>query len=72
MEKLKQEMHILETKLENVAPATVEIERVMSLRNGKIQEIRERINSLEDTVFAEFCAEIGIASIRQYEERELK
>ncbi len=62
----------LEKKLENFAPASSEIESVMRARDAKIQEIKERMNRVEDTVFADFCAQIGVANIRQYEERELR
>lgn len=29
------------------------------------------MNNVEDHVYADFCARIGVANIRQYEEREL-
>lgn len=29
------------------------------------------MNNVEDHVYADFCAKIGVANIRQYEEREL-
>lgn len=29
------------------------------------------MNTVEDHVYADFCARIGVANIRQYEEREL-
>ena len=72
MENSKLEIQKQEKKLENFAPATTEIEKIMSHRDAKIQEIKERMNRVEDTVFAEFCTQIGVANIRQYEERELR
>ena len=30
------------------------------------------INAAEDDIFADFCSEIGVANIREYEERQLK
>lgn len=43
----------------------------MQERDQKIQEIKENMNSVEDRVYADFCRRIGVANIRQYEEREL-
>lgn len=43
----------------------------MVQRNQKIQEIKQKMNNVEDHVYAGFCARIGVANIRQYEEREL-
>lgn len=43
----------------------------MVQRNQKIQEIKQKMNNVEDHVYADFCKRIGVANIRQYEEREL-
>lgn len=65
-------------KLENltkesdaIGPKISEIERRMANRDQRIQEIKEGMNMVEDRVYAEFCSRIGVANIRQYEEREL-
>lgn len=47
------------------------IERRMAERNDKIQEIKQNMNTVEDHVYADFCKKIGVANIRQFEEREL-
>lgn len=47
------------------------IERRMQERNNKIQEIKQNMNTVEDHVYADFCKKIGVANIRQFEEREL-
>lgn len=72
IESTKKEIVKLENKLENVAPDKKRIKDDMQSRDIKIQEIKERMNSVEDNVFADFCAQIGVANIRQYEERELR
>jgi structural maintenance of chromosome 1 len=41
-------------------------------RGNEIQRIKENMNNVEDKVFANFCEQIGVANIRQYEERELR
>lgn len=43
----------------------------MSQRNQTIQDIKQKMNNVEDHVYADFCHRIGVANIRQYEEREL-
>lgn len=47
------------------------IERRMAQRNQKIEEIKQKMNTVEDRVYADFCKKIGVANIRQFEEREL-
>lgn len=44
----------------------------MAERDLRIQEMKERMNSVEDVVFRDFCNKIGMENIRQYEERELR
>ena len=43
----------------------------MTQRDNKIQEIKDKMNTVEDEYFKSFCKKIGVANIRQYEEREL-
>lgn len=43
----------------------------MQQRNQTIEEIKQKMNTVEDRVYAEFCKKIGVANIRQFEEREL-
>lgn len=47
------------------------IERRMQQRNQTIEEIKQKMNTVEDRVYADFCQKIGVANIRQFEEREL-
>ncbi|XP_050068218.1 structural maintenance of chromosomes protein 1A [Anopheles maculipalpis] len=58
-------------QLDQIGPKISEIERRMQQRDLKIQDIKENMNNVEDDVYAEFCARIGVANIRQFEEREL-
>lgn len=44
----------------------------MATRELQIEEIKVQMNSVEDVVFAQFCQEIGIRNIRQYEDRHLR
>ncbi|XP_046994754.1 structural maintenance of chromosomes protein 1A isoform X1 [Schistocerca americana] len=72
IKQLEVELASLKTKSENFGPTIAEIERTMRNRDQQIQEIKENMNNVEDIVFASFCSQIGVANIRQYEERELR
>ncbi|OWR52835.1 structural maintenance of chromosomes protein 1A [Danaus plexippus] len=66
------EIEELERKIEMFGPQVEEIERTIRARDAKIQEVKENMNNVEDVVFRAFCRDIGVANIRQYEERELR
>lgn len=57
--------------LDLIGPSVAEIERRMLNRDAKIQEIKGKMNTVEDEYFKSFCKKIGVANIRQYEDREL-
>ncbi|CAG9786992.1 unnamed protein product [Diatraea saccharalis] len=69
---LDAELAELERKIEMFGPQIEEIERTIRARDAKIQEVKENMNNVEDVVFRGFCRDIGVANIRQYEERELR
>ncbi|XP_045536384.1 structural maintenance of chromosomes protein 1A [Papilio machaon] len=66
------ELAELERKIEMFGPQIEEIERTIRARDARIQEVKENMNNVEDVVFRGFCRDIGVANIRQYEERELR
>ncbi|XP_073327965.1 structural maintenance of chromosomes protein 1B [Pagrus major] len=41
-------------------------------KDAEMRKIREQIHQMEDLVFSDFCAEIGVDSIREYEQEHLK
>ncbi|CAH2270118.1 jg7655 [Pararge aegeria aegeria] len=69
---LDAELAELERRMDMFGPQIEEIERTICDRDAKIQEIKENMNNVEDVVFRGFCRDIGVANIRQYEERELR
>jgi structural maintenance of chromosome 1 len=44
----------------------------MEKRERQIDETKEEMNNVEDKIFWKFCKNIGVANIRQYEEKELQ
>ncbi|CAB4059541.1 SMC1 [Lepeophtheirus salmonis] len=69
---LRSSMKKIRTELENFVPIIREIENIMRDREVKIEATKEKMNRVEDDIFGDFCEQIGVSDIRQYEERELK
>ena len=69
---LRKELEKMRGDLEKFAPAIREIESSMKKREKVIENTKEKMNTVEDRVFSDFCKKIGVKNIRQYEERELK
>ncbi|OWZ14801.1 Structural maintenance of chromosomes protein [Phytophthora megakarya] len=57
---------------EAIDPELGKFETAVRSRKGKIDELQEQINSVEDEMFADFSEAIGVESIREYEEKVLK
>merc|ERR1719414_1290845 len=72
IEKLEKEMEKMRKELEQFAPKIREIEATMRKREQQIEATKDKMNTVEDRVFKDFCRKIGVSNIRQYEERELK
>merc|ERR1719245_870225 len=69
---LKRELEKMREELEKFAPDIREIEEILHQREKEIEDIKEKMNTVEDRIFKKFCESIGVSNIRQYEERELK
>ncbi|XP_066249055.1 structural maintenance of chromosomes protein 1A [Euwallacea similis] len=69
---IEREVATLDEEMKRYGPEIEAIEKGMHDREQKIEEIKLRMNTVEDDVFSDFCAEIGVKNIRQYEDRELR
>merc|ERR1712073_107189 len=69
---LSKELDKMRTSLESFEPTIQEIETSMKKRDKVIENTKEKMNTVEDRIFSDFCKKIGVENIRQYEERELK
>merc|ERR1712045_881806 len=69
---LSKELDRMRVELGKFAPTIQEIETSMKKREKVIENTKEKMNSVEDRIFSDFCKKIGVKNIRQYEERELK
>ncbi|KAL5014287.1 hypothetical protein ScPMuIL_008557 [Solemya velum] len=68
----QKDLNTYQDMLKAFDPRMQEIERRMGDRGEKIKLLKEKMNRVEDEVFAHFCEQIGVENIRQYEERELQ
>uniref|UniRef100_A0A3Q0T6Z9 Structural maintenance of chromosomes protein n=1 Tax=Amphilophus citrinellus TaxID=61819 RepID=A0A3Q0T6Z9_AMPCI len=67
-----QEKSKLESELANFGPRINDIKRIIQSREREITDLRDRMNLVEDEVFVEFCEEIGVRNIREFEEEKVK
>ncbi|KAF4077880.1 hypothetical protein AMELA_G00192980 [Ameiurus melas] len=67
-----QEKSKLESELANFGPRINDIKRVIQSREREMKELKDRMNLVEDEVFLEFCKEIGVRNIREFEEEKVK
>ncbi|XP_065161475.1 structural maintenance of chromosomes protein 1A [Atheta coriaria] len=70
--KINDDLKRLSQEIAKYGPDIEDIERSMQVREQQIEEIKLQMNSVEDVVFSDFCQEIGVKNIRQYEDRELR
>uniref|UniRef100_A0A4W4FTD4 Structural maintenance of chromosomes protein n=1 Tax=Electrophorus electricus TaxID=8005 RepID=A0A4W4FTD4_ELEEL len=67
-----QEKSKLESELANFGPRINDIKRIIQSRERDMKELKDRMNLVEDEVFVEFCKEIGVRNIREFEEEKVK
>ncbi|KAI5724110.1 hypothetical protein M8J76_015488 [Diaphorina citri] len=70
--KLEAEIDALNARADATEPKIKAIEASMAARGDTISRKKEEMNSVEDIVFRDFCKSIGVSTIRQYEEAELR
>ncbi|XP_071960355.1 structural maintenance of chromosomes protein 1A-like [Antedon mediterranea] len=59
-------------ELEGFGPRIEAVEEQIAERSESINALKTNMNTVEDEVFTNFCASIGVENIRQYEEKELR
>ncbi|MEE6526024.1 hypothetical protein FKM82_026396, partial [Ascaphus truei] len=67
-----QEKSKLESELANFSPRINDIKRIIQSRDREMKDLKEKMNQVEDEVFEEFCREIGVRNIREFEEEKVK
>uniref|UniRef100_A0A8C3A251 Structural maintenance of chromosomes protein n=1 Tax=Cyclopterus lumpus TaxID=8103 RepID=A0A8C3A251_CYCLU len=67
-----QEISRMESELANLDSQIQMQQESVEAKEDEMKSIRDRIDQMEDTVFFDFCAEIGVDCIREYEQEHLK
>uniref|UniRef100_A0A669ESU1 Structural maintenance of chromosomes protein 1A n=1 Tax=Oreochromis niloticus TaxID=8128 RepID=A0A669ESU1_ORENI len=68
-----QEKSKLESELANFGPRINDIKRIIQSREREITDFNDvSVSQVEDEVFVEFCKEIGVRNIREFEEEKVK
>uniref|UniRef100_A0A6Q2ZKP7 Structural maintenance of chromosomes protein 1A n=1 Tax=Esox lucius TaxID=8010 RepID=A0A6Q2ZKP7_ESOLU len=49
---------------------SLNMQRIIQSREKEVNNLRDRMNVVEDEVFVEFCKEIGVRNIREFEEEK--
>ncbi|KAI9547557.1 hypothetical protein NQZ68_017110 [Dissostichus eleginoides] len=70
--KCQAEISRMESELANLDCQIQMQQESMETKDAEMGKIRERVHQMEDLVFSDFCAEIGVDNIRQYEQENLK
>lgn len=69
---ISKDLDFIEKELRSLEPKRDELRKSMEKRSTAITNTEKRMNRVEDQVFREFCDQIGVENIRQYEERQLR
>ncbi|XP_053361921.1 structural maintenance of chromosomes protein 1B [Clarias gariepinus] len=62
------EISRLESELSNLKSQIEMQTSNVQVKDSEVTVLHDEVNHMEDTVFSEFCAEIGVANIREYEQ----
>ncbi|KAL7982753.1 hypothetical protein Chor_010351 [Crotalus horridus] len=66
------EKSMLESELVNIQSQYTMLNEGVLQRTEKTNELKKKINEVEDNVFHEFCEEIGVENIRVYEKEHIQ
>ncbi|MED6261553.1 hypothetical protein ATANTOWER_006710, partial [Ataeniobius toweri] len=70
--KCQAEISRLESELSNLKCQIQMQQENLEAKNAEMKRIRQQMDQIDDMVFADFCAKIGVESIREYEQEHLK
>ncbi|XP_060741245.1 structural maintenance of chromosomes protein 1B [Tachysurus vachellii] len=62
------EISRLQSELSNMKSQIEMQTNNVQVNDSRVSALQDEINHMEDTVFSDFCAEIGVANIREYEQ----
>merc|ERR1712013_227379 len=65
------ELDIITHKLQEIEPDIERLTASIATREETIEKVQAKKNVVEDEVFTDFCGQIGVSNIRDYEEKQL-
>ncbi|KAG7329576.1 hypothetical protein KOW79_007750 [Hemibagrus wyckioides] len=66
------EISRLQSELSNLKSQIEMQTNNLKVNDSRVSALQDELNHMEDTVFSDFCAEIGVANIREYEQDYLR
>lgn len=72
LDKATEESQTLRTELAELADKLAPLEATVAERATAMETLKTSIHVVEDELFADFTASVGVANIREYEERRLR
>ncbi|XP_029010359.1 structural maintenance of chromosomes protein 1B isoform X2 [Betta splendens] len=70
--KCQAEISRMESELVNLNSQIHMQQESVKAKEAELKTLRDQIDKMEDSVFFDFCAEIGVGSIREYEQEHLR
>ncbi|XP_068579160.1 structural maintenance of chromosomes protein 1B isoform X2 [Cebidichthys violaceus] len=70
--KCQAEISRMESEVANLDSQIQMQQESVEAKEAEMKKIRDQIDQMEDMVFSDFCAEIGVDNIRDYEQESLK
>ncbi|RDX49778.1 cohesin complex subunit psm1 [Lentinus brumalis] len=72
LEGIKSELKHTDKEIKQLQPELRKAQSAYNKVKEKVDALTAVINAAEDDIFADFCEQIGVENIREYEERQLK
>ncbi|CAL2030206.1 unnamed protein product [Caenorhabditis brenneri] len=72
LQRVQNELEGLTSELEHIAAKITQCQERLRESEAEVRALETRSNEVADRIFADFCQRIGIASIRDYENREMR
>ncbi|KAJ3016082.1 Structural maintenance of chromosomes protein 1 [Thoreauomyces humboldtii] len=69
---IKEEIGHIDEEMKKSSPELQKLAAVIGSIDERIEEADAKIRDVEETVFASFCASIGVSHVREYENGQLK
>jgi structural maintenance of chromosome 1 len=72
IQQLEKDLEDNKLKTKSTDPEIARIKELLAARGAKLRVVKDKMDTVEDRVFHQFCRDINVENIRQYEERELQ